>query len=273
VIRISSAGNVGIGATNPSYPLQVQGGSSYQIYANGLSGIEGVGSNGVGLYGLSSSNYGVNGKNTGSNTWGGFFYGSSGVYGQSGGSSGYGAEGYNGGTGCYGLLGYSTKSLHGNCDIYTGTNMYAAGYFHNSDKRLKDNLRPIDNSLWKVLQLTGYSFDWNKKANTAVQGKHNIGVIAQDVQKVALEAVNTDTDTSYLTVDYTRLVPLLINAIKELDARLDDLAQSLSSHFIHGATPALFWLLAKHFPMLTFSWAPPVITAALLTMVQLIVEP
>jgi hypothetical protein len=86
----------------------------------------------------------------------------------------------------------------------------------NSDKRLKD-IRPIDNSLWKVLQLTGVSFDWN--ANSDKAGTHGIGVIAQDVQKIAPAAVHTDPKTGYLSVDYPKLAPILINAIKEEDPR------------------------------------------------------
>ncbi len=92
----------------------------------------------------------------------------------------------------------------------------ATAFIYSSDRRLKDNIKPIDNSLWKVLQLTGVSFNWNSGER---KGQADIGVIAQDVQKIAPEAVHTDAK-GMLSVDYPRLTPLLINAIKEQEAKI-----------------------------------------------------
>jgi len=74
----------------------------------------------------------------------------------------------------------------------------AAAFLYNSDRHLKDGITSIKNSLAKVLSLDGVSFFWNSGPN---QGEHDIGVIAQDVQKVAPEAVHTDKD-GMLSVDY-----------------------------------------------------------------------
>ena len=81
--------------------------------------------------------------------------------------------------------------------------------FYSSDERLKDNITPIENSLDKVGQLKGYEFDWNDKQD--VYKGHDVGVIAQEVEKVVPELVQTRND-GYKAVKYEKVVPLLINA-------------------------------------------------------------
>jgi len=92
--------------------------------------------------------------------------------------------------------------------------------FYSSDERLKDNITPIENSLDKVGQLKGYEFDWNDKQD--VYEGHDVGVIAQEVEKVVPELVQT-RDDGYKAVKYEKLVPLLINAINELKAEIEEL--------------------------------------------------
>jgi hypothetical protein len=91
--------------------------------------------------------------------------------------------------------------------------------FYTSDQRLKDNITPIPNALDKVLSISGNTFDWNEKS-----GKEGTeaGVIAQEILEVLPEAVTT-RDNGYLAVKYDQLVPLLIEAIKELKAEIDEL--------------------------------------------------
>ena len=93
--------------------------------------------------------------------------------------------------------------------------------FASSDERLKDNLTPIENSLDKVGQLKGYEFDWNDKQQ--VHTGHDVGVIAQEVEKVVPEIVETREHDGYKAVKYEKLVPLLINAINELKAEIEEL--------------------------------------------------
>jgi hypothetical protein len=93
--------------------------------------------------------------------------------------------------------------------------------YYTSDKRLKDNIQPIQNALDKVNELGGYTFDWNEELQKARKG-HDIGVIAQEVQSVLPEVV-VERDNGYLGVDYQKLVPVLIEAIKELSAKIKDL--------------------------------------------------
>ena len=96
--------------------------------------------------------------------------------------------------------------------------------FASSDKRLKDNLKPIENSLEKVSKLSGYEFDWNDKQDT-YQG-HDVGVIAQEVEEVLPEVVTT-RDSGYKAVKYEKLVPLLIESIKELKEEVNGLKSKL----------------------------------------------
>jgi hypothetical protein len=89
--------------------------------------------------------------------------------------------------------------------------------YSSSDERLKNNQKNIDNALEKVESLNGIEFDWNDKQDTFTG--HDIGVIAQEVEKVLPEIVNT-RDNGYKAVKYEKLVPLLIEAIKELSEKV-----------------------------------------------------
>lgn len=90
--------------------------------------------------------------------------------------------------------------------------------YYSSDERLKDNITPIENALEKVCKLGGYEFDWNNKQD--VYEGHDIGVIAQEVEAVFPELV-TDRDNGFKAVKYEKLVPTLIEAIKELKAEVE----------------------------------------------------
>jgi len=85
--------------------------------------------------------------------------------------------------------------------------------FSSSDERLKDNKLKITNALDKVSKLNGISFDWNAKSGR--EGK-SYGLLAHEVEEVLPNAVITRED-GYKAVDYEKVVPLLIEAIKELN--------------------------------------------------------
>ena len=84
-----------------------------------------------------------------------------------------------------------------------------------SDARLKTNLQQITDALAKVTSLTGYTY------TRIDSGERHTGVIAQDVQSVLPEAVSDDGE--HLSVAYGNMVGLLIEAIKELTARVEEL--------------------------------------------------
>ncbi len=95
--------------------------------------------------------------------------------------------------------------------------------FFSSDKRLKENIKPIENALSKVESISGNTYNWKEGFETIHSHKgHDLGVIAQEVQSVLPEVV-TERETGYLAVDYVKLVPVLIEAIKELSAKIDRL--------------------------------------------------
>ena len=85
-----------------------------------------------------------------------------------------------------------------------------------SDSRFKKNIKPIENALEKITRLGGYTYDWKDASefpNQTLGKGHDIGVIAQEVEKQFPEAVSTNAD-GYKAVTYTALVPALIEAVK-----------------------------------------------------------
>ena len=93
--------------------------------------------------------------------------------------------------------------------------------YSTSDRKFKDNIEPIQDSLYKVSQIGGYTFDWNDKQET-YKGS-DVGVIAQEIQEVLPEVV-TERENG-LAVKYEKIVPLLIESIKELKQEIDDIKQ------------------------------------------------
>jgi hypothetical protein len=96
--------------------------------------------------------------------------------------------------------------------------------FNTSDYRLKHNVKSIDSALDKIDQIQGVEFDWDASEAGLHYGHlkgHDVGVIAQELKEVLPEAVK-ERDDGYLSVDYGRVVPLLIQAIKELKAQIED---------------------------------------------------
>ena len=96
--------------------------------------------------------------------------------------------------------------------------------FASSDERLKDNIQTIPNAVEKVQQIKGVSFDWN--GNQTNHSGHDIGVIAQDIEKVLPEIVAT-RDDGYKAVRYEKIVALLIEAVKEQQLQIDELKSKL----------------------------------------------
>ena len=100
-----------------------------------------------------------------------------------------------------------------------------------SDIKLKDNVVTIDNALDKVCKLRGVEYTWNKGGR---KDNRDLGVIAQEVEKVLPEIVKEkkmplidDSDTVYKTVDYEKLSAVLMEAVKEQQAQIDELTTIL----------------------------------------------
>ena len=111
---------------------------------------------------------------------------------------------------------------------FDGTNLSCAGDItaFASDERLKTNFEPIENAVDKLLKLRGFTYNFNEIGeglgfNTSIR---HAGVSAQEVQAVLPEAVcSAPANDEYLTVKYDKLVPLLIEAIKELKEEIKEL--------------------------------------------------
>ncbi len=110
----------------------------------------------------------------------------------------------------------------------TGTAIRVAGdiiAFYSSDKRYKDNIKPIENSLDKIDKIGGYTFEWNELSHKET-GKKDVGVIAQEVEEVLPEVVETRSN-GYKAVDYQKLTALLIESVKELKAEVEELKKQI----------------------------------------------
>lgn len=97
--------------------------------------------------------------------------------------------------------------------------------FASSDERYKDLITPIDNPNEKIKLLSGNTFVWNDK-HEVFKGKKDIGVIAQEVEKVLPEIVET-RDNGYKAVKYEKIVALLIESNKELLKRVEELESKI----------------------------------------------
>ena len=95
--------------------------------------------------------------------------------------------------------------------------------FYSSDKKFKDNIVPLEGALDKVKAIRGVRFDWNDKQD--VHEGHDIGVIAQEVEAVLPELVHYREYNDSKAVDYVKLTAVLLEAVKELSAKVDELSK------------------------------------------------
>lgn len=122
-----------------------------------------------------------------------------------------------------GTVGVGTTTPNTSYKFFTCGSIGASGdivAFVSSDSRLKSNITAIKNPIEKIKQIGGYEFDWNEKQKQ-YKG-HDIGVIAQEIEKILPEIVTT-RDDGFKAVKYDRIVSLLIEAIKELEKRVSNI--------------------------------------------------
>ena len=157
--------------------------------------------------------------------------GPTGPTGPSGGTGPTGPTGPTGSTGPTGPSGTITNTSYQMTALGVGTGAGPTGQIratnnitaYYSDSRLKDFEGPIDNALDKVKALGGYYFKENEVAKSLGynNNQRQVGLSAQEVEAVLPEVVTeAPIDKKYLTVWYEKLVPLLVEAIKELEERV-----------------------------------------------------
>ncbi len=188
---IDATGNVGIGTTSPDYRLQVESTDfiTLSVFNNATSGTQ---------YGVRSINNSTSGRA---------------IFGHAGANSGV----------AYGVLG-SASSPDG-FGVYSSGNVCTTGsYLICSDARFKRNVRPLADSLDKVLKLRGVQFDWKRDEfpDHNFSEDRQVGFIAQEVAKVLPELVaGGGGDNEFYTVSYGRIVPVLVEAVKELNGEVE----------------------------------------------------
>ena len=117
---------------------------------------------------------------------------------------------------------------NGNGDVVVGdgtdNDLHCKGdvvAFHTSDITLKENITRIPDALDKVSSLSGNTFTWIK--GHKYEGYNDTGVIAQEVEALGLPGLTTTRDDGTKAVRYERLIPVLIEAIKELKTEIEEL--------------------------------------------------
>jgi hypothetical protein len=124
-------------------------------------------------------------------------------------------------------------------EAFRAGTIYGAGDIiaYYSDGRLKENLIPLTGALSKISTLNGYTYHTNALGKELMNDSDNsskVGLIAQELQAILPEAVklapfdrdengNSKSGENYLTIQYEKVVPLLVEAIKELNAKIDSL--------------------------------------------------
>jgi hypothetical protein len=94
--------------------------------------------------------------------------------------------------------------------------------YSSSDVRLKDNIKVIESPIEKISKINGVSFNWNDKQSVHEVGNKDYGVIAQEIEEILPELVTT-RDNGYKAVRYEKIVPLLIESIKEQQSKINEL--------------------------------------------------
>ena len=123
-----------------------------------------------------------------------------------------------------GILQINNSASEGVFQCTTGGMLTVAGDITSvgtiSDERLKENVVRLNNSLEKVTQINGYNFNFKDNPDETM-----LGVIAQEIEKVLPEVVYEfeKEEETYKAVRYANIVPLLIEAIKDLKEKVDDL--------------------------------------------------
>lgn len=118
-------------------------------------------------------------------------------------------------------LGYDQAGVFtNNLDVYGNGNAWLRGVLTQaSDSRLKKEVTPLQNSLEKIIQLNGYNYYWK---NETLDNSLQTGVIAQEVQKLFPHLVKENKE-GVLSVNYSGLIPVLIESIKEQQQQIDEL--------------------------------------------------
>lgn len=102
-----------------------------------------------------------------------------------------------------------------------GSSAIANAYLMYSDEKLKNSVAPLSRVSNKILNLRPVSYQWNQSK------RQDVGFLAQEVESVFPGIVHTDKDTGIKSVDYIRLIPYLVDALKMQQAEIESLKQAI----------------------------------------------
>lgn len=204
------------------YGSNLRSSGGYGVQGIGFNGVVGQSQNaqGFGVYGVNNNAASGTAPSLGIGTYG---LGFNGVYGQTNNTTN-------------GWAGYFTFDLG-----VEGTGYALGGWVNASDSRLKSNIQPIGSALQKINQINGVHYTITTKSKELdgeikSTSREQYGVIAQEVEMVFPEMVkekalfiNAGDETPYKTVDYIQLVPVLLEAIKELQSEVENLRQEVEA--------------------------------------------
>ena len=97
--------------------------------------------------------------------------------------------------------------------------------FYSSDRNLKENITPIPNALDKIIAISGNTFTWKSGDGD------DTGVIAQEIEALGLPGITTTRDNGVKAVRYEKLIPILIEAIKELKKEIDEIGGLMNKYW------------------------------------------
>ncbi len=235
-MRVEASGNVGIGTTSPNERLTVAGSMEVGTNAGDYRHVRIGGGNSSGFVYGSYPRYGdgihlgynyyadASGTNQviagdGATSRLSLSYGSIGMF-----VGGVGTEPTTLGVYINGLGNVGIGTASPSQKLHVAGTICATSFISCSDVRYKKEIFPLSSSLKNVLALQGVSYHWKSKeySDKNFSNATQIGLIAQAVEKIYPEVVFTD-DNGYKSIDYGHLTPVLIEAIKELHAKVEEM--------------------------------------------------
>ncbi len=206
-IATDSSNNVGIGDTTPSYKLDVAGDirSTGKIYANANNQSYFCGGDDACIYDANVANT-ANIRGVQNSAVGALQLGSN-------------TAAYLYGTGAN--IGIGTTSA--GYKLTVSGDVQATGFYYSSDLTLKTDITPLRGGLSDIMRLNGVRFAW-KESNM-----QDVGLIAQEVEKIFPEFVVTDSLTGLKSVDYAKLTVPLIAALQEQQEEINDLREEVEA--------------------------------------------
>ena len=106
--------------------------------------------------------------------------------------------------------------------------------FHTSDVRVKKNLEKIKDPIAKIMGISGYTFDWKEEDDDSLnyigRSESDTGIIAQEIDMLELPGLIQKRPGGLKAVSYNKIIPILIEAIKELKTDIDQLKNDFIRH-------------------------------------------